>query len=148
MEMKFGKRITELRKKENITQEQLAKMLEVTRQTISNWESDITSPDVNQALELTKIFKVPINDLLNEQLEIQCKNSTSILNSLIGKECFLDIDDDVEDYRIDSLKKCRILSIDENYLKFQFSHGKEKITKLIDLRLIHSFKIVTKKEEQ
>ncbi len=146
--MKFGKRITELRKKENITQEQLAKMLEVTRQTISNWESDITSPDVNQALELTKIFKVPINDLLNEQLEIQCKNSTSILNSLIGKECFLDIDDDVEDYRIDSLKKCRILSIDENYLKFQFSHGKEKITKLIDLRLIHSFKIVTKKEEQ
>lgn len=144
--MEIGKKLIELRKKENITQEQLAKKLKVTRQTISNWESDITSPDINQASELSKVFKVSINDLLNEQLEIQCKNSTSILNSLIGKECFLDIDEDVDDYRIDMFTKCRVISIDENYLKFEFSEGKEIITKLIDIRLIHSFKIVMNKE--
>jgi len=143
--MEIGKRIIELRKKENMTQEQLANRLDVTRQTISNWESNITNPDINQALELSKVFKVNINDLLNEKIEIECKKTASILNSLVGQECFLDIDDEDEEYRIDSLHKCKIISIDENYLKFQFSHGKETITKLMDIRLIHSFKIVTKR---
>lgn len=143
--MKFGKRITELRKKENITQEQLARDLGVTRQTISNWESNITSPDVNQTLELSKIFKVNINDLLDEQLEIQCKNTNSILKPLVGKECFIDLDDDMDDHRINMFTKCKIINIDENYIKFEFSHGKSTITKLIDITLVHSFKLVDKK---
>lgn len=148
MKMKFGKRIIELRKKKNITQEQLAKKLEVTRQTISNWESDITCPDMNQTLELAKVFEVSLNDLLNEQIEIQCKKTNSVLNSLVGKECFIDIDAEIDEYRINSLTKCKILSIDENYVKFQFLYEKKSITKLMDIKLIHSFKVVVEGETE
>ncbi len=143
--MDIGKRIIEFRKKENMTQEQLASQLQVARQTISNWESNITNPDISQVIKLSNIFKVSVNDLLNEQLEIECKKKHSILDCLIGCECFLDIDDDVEEYRMGASTKCKILSIDDNYLKFEFLYGKEKITKLMDIRLIHSFKIVEKK---
>lgn len=146
--MEFGKRMIELRKKENITQEQLAKKLKVTRQTISNWESDITCPDINQALELAKVFEISLNDLLNEQVEIQCKKTNTILNTLVGKECCIDIDDEIEEYRIDSLTKCKILSIDENYVKFQFSYEKKPVTKLMDIGLIHSFKVVVEGEDK
>lgn len=44
--MTIGEKIVELRKKNNYTQEKLADNLKVSRQTISNWESDITSPDL------------------------------------------------------------------------------------------------------
>ena len=62
---------------------------------------------------------------------------------MIGKEVYLDVDD--EDYRL--LKaKCKIISIDENFVKLQFRDGKKTITKLLDMNLVYSFKIVEKKE--
>ena len=141
--MIIGEKITELRKKNNLTQDKLAEKINVTRQTISNWESNITSPDVNQILNLTKIFNITITDLLDEKLEIKCKNTNSILNNLIGKECYLDIDED--DYRLGIDTKCKIINVDNNFLKFEFSYGKKTITKLVDLNLVHSFRLVQKK---
>lgn len=141
--MNLEKKIIEFRKKMNLTQEQLANKLDVTRQTISNWESGITSPDINQALSLAKIFGVAITDLLDEELEIKCRTSNSILNKLVGKTCFLDIQED--DYRIDYDTPCIILDVNDNFLKFQFTSGKKTITKLIDKDLVDSFRIIEKK---
>ena len=47
--MAIGKKIVSLRKKYNFTQEKLAERIGVSRQTLSSWESDITSPDLQQA---------------------------------------------------------------------------------------------------
>jgi DNA-binding XRE family transcriptional regulator len=47
--MNLGKKIIELRKKENMSQEELAEKIDVTRQTISKWELEETSPDIKQA---------------------------------------------------------------------------------------------------
>ena len=144
--MKIGNKISELRKKANETQEQLALKLNVTRQTLSSWESDITSPDLKQAAELSKIFKVNINDLVDDNLAIECKNnSNNIFNSLIGKECYLDTKISDDDYRIYN-SPCKIISINDDFVKFEFVHNKKTISKLIDINLIDSFKIVTKKE--
>ena len=55
--MDLGKKILELRKKENLSQEQLAEKMNVTRQTISKWELNETTPDIKQAKELSKLFK-------------------------------------------------------------------------------------------
>ena len=46
--MKLGEKILELRKKNALSQEQLGEKLEVTRQTISNWELGETSPNPEQ----------------------------------------------------------------------------------------------------
>ncbi len=145
--MKIGNKIIELRKKAKLTQKQLAEKMSVTRQTISNWENSITAPDINQALALANLFQVTINDLLDEKLEVQCKSSNSILQKLIGKECFLDLDEEDEDYRINSWTLCKILSVDDYYLKFEFTYGKETVRKMIDLNMVHSFRIETKLSE-
>ena len=54
--MDLGKKILELRKKENLSQEQLAEKMNVTRQTISKWELNETKPDIKQAKELSAIL--------------------------------------------------------------------------------------------
>ena len=67
--MSLGKKIFEFRKKRNITQEQLAEKLNVTRQTISKWELDETAPDIKQAKELSKIFKVSLDELTDNDIK-------------------------------------------------------------------------------
>ena len=76
--MVIGEKITELRKKNNYTQESLAEKIGVTRQTLSNWESNITSPDLNQACLLCKELRISINDLLDNELELDVKDNSNM----------------------------------------------------------------------
>lgn len=66
--MEIGNKIFELRKKNNLSQEQLAEKMDVTRQTISKWELGETSPDLKQAKELAKIFNVSLDELVNNNI--------------------------------------------------------------------------------
>lgn len=59
----IGNRLYELRKKHQLTQDQLAEALNVTRQTISNWENDNSSPDINQSIELATLFGLSLDEL-------------------------------------------------------------------------------------
>ena len=52
----IGKNIRDLRKRQNMTQDELAARLFVTRQTVSNYENGRTRPDVEQILRLAEIF--------------------------------------------------------------------------------------------
>lgn len=142
--MVIGEKITELRKKYNFTQESLAEKIGVTRQTLSNWESNITSPDLNQASLLCKELKININDLLDNELEIDVKdNSNSILNKLAGKKAILNFDlEEYYDLDIDYQSKVKILSIDNDFVKVEINKGKKTINKLIDMKLINSIKVI------
>lgn len=64
--MEIGKKINQLRKLSGMTQEQLAEKLDVSRQTISKWESGGTSPDVGSMVRVSKIFRVSLDNLLLE----------------------------------------------------------------------------------
>lgn len=142
--MKIGLKILELRKKCGLTQEALSEKMDVTRQTISSWESELTSPDLGEAVKLSKIFKVSLDDLVDEEVSIDCKSPTDpFLSSLIGKEVFLDMDCD--DYRINFATRCKILSVDDNFVKFEFKSGKKTVVKMVDLDLVYSFKMVETK---
>lgn len=55
-----------LRKQEGLSQEQLAEKLNVTRQTVSKWETDQTTPEMNKAKMLSRIFGVSYSFLLDE----------------------------------------------------------------------------------
>lgn len=62
--MNLGKKILELRKNANLSQEQLSEKLNVTRQTISKWELEETTPDIKQANKIAKLFNVTLDELL------------------------------------------------------------------------------------
>ena len=66
--MEIGNKILELRKKENLSQEQLAEKMNVTRQTISKWELNETTPDIRQAKELSKIFRISLDELTDNNI--------------------------------------------------------------------------------
>ena len=61
--MSIGERITELRKEQNISQLQLAKALEVSRQAVSKWENDQASPDSLKMIRLAEVLDTDIEYL-------------------------------------------------------------------------------------
>lgn len=64
--MTLGEKIILLRKGKNLTQEQFAEILEVSRQSVSKWESDTAYPEMNKLKEIAKFFNVSFDYLLNE----------------------------------------------------------------------------------
>lgn len=52
--MELYERLVELRKRENLSQEKLAELLNISRQAISKWESGASSPDINNIIQLGK----------------------------------------------------------------------------------------------
>lgn len=62
--MDFKENLIQLRKKANLSQEQLADKLNVTRQAISKWESGQTMPEADKILLLSDIFNVTTDRLL------------------------------------------------------------------------------------
>lgn len=67
--MEIGKRIREYRKIYNLSQEQLAEKIFVSRQTVSNWENDKTYPDIQIIVSLSILFNVSLDELIREDLE-------------------------------------------------------------------------------
>lgn len=71
--MSIGERIAQLRKQQNISQVQLAKALDVSRQAVSKWENDLTTPDTIKLIQLA--------DLLNTDTEYLATGNHSRLKS-------------------------------------------------------------------
>ena len=82
--MEIGKKITSLRKKNGLSQEELAEKVGVARQTISKWELGETSPDIRQAKELSKIFKVSLDELTDNDIKDILVEKTSNTEKLAG----------------------------------------------------------------
>lgn len=77
--MQIGNKINRLRKLSGMTQEQLAEKLDVSRQTISKWESGGSSPDIDSVVKVSKIFQVSLDDLLLEgESSVTIKNDERI----------------------------------------------------------------------
>lgn len=66
--MTLGEKLSKLRKECNYTQEQLADILGVTRQSISKWESDIAYPETDKLIKMGKLFECSMDYLLNEDI--------------------------------------------------------------------------------
>ena len=67
--MTMGEKIAKLRKDNNLTQEQLAELLQVSRQAVSKWESDAAFPDTKKLILLSKKFSCSLDYLLKEEIE-------------------------------------------------------------------------------
>ncbi len=56
--------IKDLRKKKNMTQDELAEKLNVTRQAVSNWENGKTQPDIETLTQLAEVFEVSVERII------------------------------------------------------------------------------------
>lgn len=62
--MKLNERLYELRKSNNWSQEELAEKMEVSRQTISKWESGKATPELNKLVKLAELYKITLDELV------------------------------------------------------------------------------------
>ena len=76
-QIKIGKFIAECRKKNNLTQAQLAEKLNITDRAISKWENGKAMPDSSIMLELCEILKISVNELLSGEV-IKMENYNEI----------------------------------------------------------------------
>ena len=67
--MELGKQIKKYRNEFDISQDELAEKVYVSRQTISNWENDKNYPDINSLLRLSEVFHVSIDILIRGDIE-------------------------------------------------------------------------------
>ena len=81
-QVKIGRFISECRKKQNLTQSQLAEKLNITDRAVSKWETGRAMPDSSLMLDLCSILKISVNDLLNARLDT-VEDSVDLLDDKI-----------------------------------------------------------------
>ena len=67
--MELSKQIKKYRSEANLSQEELAEKIFVSRQTISNWENDKSYPDVNSLLLISEVFQISLDNLIKGDVE-------------------------------------------------------------------------------
>jgi len=72
--MMLGEKIQRLRREKGMSQEQLAARLTISRQAISKWELGESTPDTENVVQLSKLFDVSTDYLLNDEMDIDLVN--------------------------------------------------------------------------
>jgi len=67
--MTFGEKLVQLRKISGMTQEQLAEKLNVSRQTVSKWENDMSEADWSAAVKISRTFNISLDELADNTAE-------------------------------------------------------------------------------
>ena len=67
MELTLGKKIAQLRRQKNMTQDTLAEQMGVSPQAVSKWENDQTCPDISLLPALARLFEVTVDQLLSNE---------------------------------------------------------------------------------
>lgn len=65
--MSFSEKLQRLRKEKGLSQEQLAELLKVSRQSVSKWESGKTYPEIDKLIVLSDLFEITLDDLVKDK---------------------------------------------------------------------------------
>ena len=130
-----GKKIAHLRKQLNLTQDDLANKLYVSRQLVSKWENGIGTPSIETFVDMSKLFGVSIEEILctNDKVEIDEENIFKgherlyIINSIINGSIKIDITNVL--YQMSKLERMLILkAIKSNKLNVKIEDLIPKLT--------------------
>ena len=96
-----GEKLMKLRKKRGMSQQEVASAIDVTRQTVSNWEQGQGAPALDKAAALAKLYGVTLDDLANDEVSVVSSGRGAhrdlhVLERLVGKRVtigFMDDDD-------------------------------------------------------
>ena len=81
--MTIAEKLKQLRKDNNMTQEDLAEKLNVSRQTISKWETNTTIPDADNIVAISKLFNITTDELLDYRVETVQKKKQFIMDMAV-----------------------------------------------------------------
>ena len=84
--MNLGERLFELRKAKNLTQDDVAEKLNVSRQTVSKWETDQSTPDFDKIVPLCELFEIGVDELLTGKKPVEEKKQENVLTKQEVKE--------------------------------------------------------------
>lgn len=86
--MEIGKKLKAARAKAEMTQEQAAEKLYVTRQTVSNWENEKSYPDIVSVVKMSELYNVSLDELLkgDDDMMKHLEETTNVVKS--GKRLF------------------------------------------------------------
>ena len=87
--MEIGKKLKDARMRSGFTQESVAEKVNVSRQTIANWENEKSYPDIISVIELSNLYSISLDELLkgDEKMMEHLEESTNVVKStrkLIG----------------------------------------------------------------
>lgn len=68
--MNLGERILDLRTKANMSQNDFAEVLNVSRQSVSKWETNSSIPDLEKLVKMSEIFKISLDELVHGEVDV------------------------------------------------------------------------------
>ena len=153
----LGDKLMEVRKKHGYSQQEIADMLSVSRQTISNWESGQGAPALDKACELARIYKISLDELVGNEVRSMAENQkekdTHVLKKAIGRICILDCSDwdvllwDGAEEDASGNIRVKILDVNGTWIKIEYTRRKEgtifqkeTAQRLVDLSKIHGIR--------
>lgn len=71
--MNFNEKIKEIRKKQNLTQEQFARKIFVSRNAVAKWESNRGYPDIQNLITISEVFNISLDDLMKNDKKLTKK---------------------------------------------------------------------------
>ena len=154
--MTTGSKIADARKKHNMTQEQLAELLGVTRQSVSRWESDAVYPETEKMIKMAEIFSVDCDYLLREEVRDFSGSGTGgrsgktlvtrLLQNAVGRKIRLKLDDEDGDLDFPESCECRITSLDGPWAHLELFRGKKIENWMVPVVAILSVTFIKEKE--
>lgn len=143
--MSLGKKVAEARRMKNLTQEQLAELMAVTRQSVSRWESDVAYPDMDKIVLLSEILDVSCDYLLKDGATNDQSNSngsiTRLLRQVQGKDIKIEFYKDAQDAELNQTV-CKINEFDGQWVHVTYQKKKKEKTKLLPASSILSITIL------
>lgn len=86
--MTLGEKIKELRRGRGLSQEELAEQINVSRQAVSKWELDLSLPDIDNIVQLSRLFGISTDQLLIEEQELPDKEAAGAARELRRQQVF------------------------------------------------------------
>lgn len=151
--MSTGSKIANARRSKNLTQEQLAEMLSVTRQSVSRWESEQSYPEMDKIILLSNILEVSCDYLLHDTYKEEQKELVSPTNSIsrllyaiCGKTVRLTFFGDAIDMDLSNVE-CIIKEFDGQWAHVEYKKRKKEMSKMIPVSSILSIAIINKEKQ-
>lgn len=138
----FSEKIYQLRKEFSYSQEEVAERLQVSRQTISNWENGTAQPALDKAVELSNLFQVSLDELVGKIVG-KSKPISPLLSDLVGQTITIFLVPSSDAWISVSrteVKACEVIAVSEHSLKVIVSEKKQRIERVFMLRDIVGMK--------
>ncbi|WP_303203555.1 helix-turn-helix transcriptional regulator [Raoultibacter timonensis] len=146
-----GEKLMKLRRKSGMSQQDVANALSVSRQTISNWESGSSAPDIGKAIELAALYRISLDDLVDDEIDVTVAAGgkgdggidTHVLKSLEGSQCRIALTSGLLMASAGFDGVVRVLEADTDWVRVEYERPRKgRAVELVDMGSVAGFQIV------